>query len=337
MARRPKKGKELPENIAQLVGALDFVQAAASEEGNVGQTNCIVRDRMVVVNNGLYSMGAPIPDDVVAAPHVKSFYAALQKCDASVAITIRPNGWINVKSGKFSANIVTVPIEDIPYMPPDPPLVAIPPAVFESMAKVSGIAKENAPRIILASVLLRANSAAATTGTMLLEAWHGTDLPTMALPKKVVDKLLKVGRPATAFGYSGSSATFYFDDGSYLRTQLYQEAWPDIDRLLNVQTAAVPMPEGFWQAFDTLSDFFDQASGFVIFGEDAMQSKLEKLAGASYELPSFGMQGKAIAADLLDECRDYMETADFITHPDRVFFFGASKGVRGIIMHGRPQ
>lgn len=344
MARTPrrKKGAELPENIAALVRALEFVALAQSEEGTPQQTHCIVRNRMIVANNGIYAMGHPIPDDVSACPHTKRFLAALLKCDGSVSITVTANGWLNVKAGKFKAEIPTMDIADLHVPQPDASVCGLDSVVRDALAKVAGIAKENAPRVVLSSVLLRANTAAATTGTMLLEAWHGVDLPTMALPKKAVAKLLEIDKPFVGFGFGGSSATFHFDDGSFFRTQLYTDQWPDIDRLLNEKTAAVPLPADFWPAIEGIRDFVENGSGFVVFSEgkvsSAMASLQDRVQGrASYELASFGIDGKAIYLDLLDACRPHMGAVDFISYPEKLYFFGAETKCRGIIMYGRPH
>ena len=64
---------------------------------------------------------------------------------------------------------------------------------------------------------------------MLMEAWHGLDLPpNVPLPKQFVAALVKQKKNLTGFGFSRSSATFYFEDGCWLRTQLYSDEWPDV-------------------------------------------------------------------------------------------------------------
>ena len=332
MARR-KKQQDLPDNIAGLVRALQFVSLAQEEEGSLAQTHCTIGGRSIIANNGLFSLGCPIDDDFSGCPHTKRFLSALLKCDGSVSITQLPTSALSVKAGKFKATIQTVAVADLPQMQPDANVYPIDDGVRAALAKVAPIAKENAPRVVLSSVLLRENTAIATTGTILIEAWHGFALPTMALPKAAVDALLKIDKPLAGFGFGGSCATFYFDDGSYLRTQLYVEQWPAVDGLLNVQTRPVPMPPELWPAVEGIRDFAKRNDGYVVFGENQLQSHRDAAAGACYELPSFGIVGKALALDLLDVMRPHAETCDFITYPDKAYFFSAAERTRGVIMY----
>lgn len=332
---RSKKGKpELPEAVASYVRALQFVSTICEEEhANPSITHCRIGGGQITATDGTLTLSYPIDDNLEACPHALRFLSALLRCDGTVQLTMLPHA-ISVKAGAFRAAVPKIDPNVLPIYAADPRVMDLPDSLRTALAHVGVLAREGAARAILASVLVREGSCVGTTGTALLEAWHGLSLPTMALPKKSLDALLKVKEPLTGFGYGGSSATFYFESGAWLKTQLMAEQWPlTVDGLLNQPTAAVPMPGDFWNAYDALSDFIDAGSGYVIFGDGHLRSEADTEVGAVYSCAGVGRSDFALDADLLDKCRPHMKTADFVTHSDRVFFFG--ENVRGIIMHAR--
>lgn len=330
---RTKKNKpELPEAVAAYVRALQFVSVIAEEEStNPAKTHCRIGNGQIVATDGTLTMGYPIDDALEACPHTLRFLSALLRCDGTVQLTMLPHA-ISVKAGAFRASVPMIEPAVLPTYAPDARVCDVPDSLRASLKIAGGLAREGAARAILASVLVREGSCFGTTGTALLEAWHGVSLPTMALPKKSLDALLKVAAPLVGFGYGGTSATFYFDNGAWLKTQLMAEQWPGtIDDLLAQPNAPVPMPADFWTAYDALDDFISNGSGFVFFGDGHLRSEKHTEAGAVYECAGVGRGDFALDADLLDKVRPYMKTADFVTHKDRAYFFG--DGVRGIIMY----
>lgn len=335
MARRStKKNAELPEAVAAYVRGLQFVSAVAEEEhANPSITHCRIGNRQVVATDGCLSLGYPIDDELDCCPHTLRFLSALLKCDGTVQLTMLPHA-ISIKAGKFRAAVPMIDGNALPFYVPDPRICDLSDALRPALKVVSALATAGAARAILASVLVRAGSTFGTTGTALLEAWHGLDLPTMALPKKSVDALLKIAEPLSGFGYGGNSATFYFESGAWLKTQLMAEQWPStIDALINQPTAAVPLPADLLAAYDAIGDFIDNGSGFVFFGDGHVRSEREPAVGAVYECSGIGRDDVCLDADLLDKVRPYMQTADFTTYKDKVFFFDAIQQVRGIIMY----
>jgi hypothetical protein len=114
---------------------------------------------------------------------------------------------------------------------------------------------ENSQRVVLASALLRSGSVASTTGHFALEAWHGFDMPDMVVPKLFLNAVAAVNKKPVGFGFSPTSFTLHYEDGAWLRTQLYSDKWPDIDRVLNHPYNAVPVPEEFFPAIETIKEF----------------------------------------------------------------------------------
>ena len=175
---------------------------------------------------------------------------ALSKCDENFSLTQLDNNRLSIKSGKFKA---VVPCLDPTLMQealPDPMIAQINNSFKLAVEAVGVLASENAQHILTASVLMNGASVISTNRVMLLEYWHGLDLPSnIPLPKQFVAALVKTKKNLIGFGFSRSSATFYFEDTSWIRTQLYNDEWPDVSNILNRQANLWSIDASFFKAF----------------------------------------------------------------------------------------
>jgi hypothetical protein len=270
MARKPraKKGNEAIEGI---LAALKFCEPASKEVGQVNQTHLRLANNWAIAFDGVVAIGHKIDSDITTNPHTRTLIKALEKCTDATQITQLGDGRLSIQSGKFRAFVPCLTDELLGNVTPDSPCAHINPAVFNSLRIVAPIAKENAERIMLASVLLRSGSAVATDGKIMMESWHGVDLPPCIVPKSFVNIIAKIEKPPIHFGFSPSSATFYFDDGSWIRTQLYTERWPDVDKVLNMQNTQWAIPGGFWEGIAKIADLSDE-NRHVYFGDKMVRT-----------------------------------------------------------------
>jgi hypothetical protein len=117
---------------------------------------------------------------------------------------------------------------------------------------------------------------------MVLEYWHGLDLPpNVPLPKEFVTALTKQKKNLTGFGFSNNSATFYFEDGCWLKTQLYADSWPDMNRILSLRGNLWTIDPNFYKALDAVEPFSED--GNVYFDTNLIMSHAEAAEGAQYE------------------------------------------------------
>jgi len=238
-------------------------------------------------------------------------------------------GRLSIKSGAFSC-FVPCWHEGMPALEPDPASWPISDSLKIGFEMISGFTVDNdKKKIVETSLLLQANSMIATDSAVMLEFWHGIDLPTMTIPKTFVSAIMNTKKSLKAFGYSGNSCTFWFEDDSWIKTQLYEESWPDVSLILNKDCKPEPLPEGFYEALKNIEPFSEgkDTEKCVYFVDGALQSHRDKIEGAVCEVPGI-KHGPAFNIKRLKRIEHCIQTVDFYSH-NVMYFYGA--GVRGAL------
>lgn len=277
----PPKPRSKSETKSSLLQALEFVSCVSEKLGAPHETHVGLKNNWAVAFNGIVAAGCPIQEDIYCFPHTIDLVTALSKCDENFSITQLENT-ISIKSGKFKAQVDCLDPRLMPEALPDPQIVEINNKFKEAVEAVGVLANEKAQHILAASVLMNGASVVAThNSTMLFEYWHGLDLPpNVPLPKEFVKALCSHKKNLTGFGFSNCSATFYFEDRSWLRTQLYATEWPDVSRILNIEGNLWSIDPNFFKALDAVTPFSED--GNVYFDNGLLMSDPDG-AGATYE------------------------------------------------------
>ena len=282
MARKPGNKSDHTAVKSGLLQALEFCSVVAEKLGSPNETHIGLRNRWAVAFNGIVAAGCPIPEDIFCHPHTLLFMEALSKCDEGYSLTQLDNQRLSIKSGKFKA---TVPCLDPLLMQdaaPDPMIAPLTNKFKDAVEAVGVLANEASLQVVTASILMNGASVISTNGKMLLEYWHGLDLPpNVPLPKEFVKCLVKQKKNLTGFGFSNCSATFWYEDGSWLRTQLYADSWPDVNRILNREANLWTIDQGFFKALEAIAPFSED--GNVYSDLNLLMSHADKELGASYE------------------------------------------------------
>ncbi len=329
MAKRPtrKKTEQAANSTASLVNALRFVSLAQRDIGTPNQVHVMLRNNWAVAFDGVLAAGHRIDEDLNACPHTLRMIDALMKCGETLAITHLDTGRLSVRSGAFKALIPCADPLTLPVAFPDPPVGQIDERLLKGFAAVGDLATEGSQHVITSSVLLGPGTVTATNRHLILQYWHGIDLPPgLVLPKAAVTALLKANKPVVKFGFSPSTMTFYFEDESWLRTQLYSEAWPDISHILDVRSNAWPVPEDLFKALAAVSSFSED--GNVFFMSGSMRSHDTDAKGASYELRGIP-NNIALNAKLLKMLEPYINAIDLQGVNHVTYFFG--ENIRGAL------
>lgn len=326
MAKQPKKSK----SKEGLISALNFISVAQDEkEADIPYKNhCVLHNNTAVAFNGILTAGCKIEESLEICPHTYKLIAALERTTKDISIT-ELEGRLSVKSGAFSA-FVPCWHEDMPSLAPDPALAPISDSLKIGFEMISGFTVNNdKKKIVECSILLQANSMIATDTACMLEFWHGLDLPTCVLPKAFVSAVMNVNKGLKAFGYSGNSCTFWFEDDSWIKTQLYNEDWPDISKIFK-ECKPEPLPKGFYEALRNIEPFSNgkEAEKVVFFYEGQLQSHRDKSEGACCEVKGL-RHGPAFNIKRLKRIEHCIETVDFYSHN---CMFGFGPGVRVALM-----
>lgn len=321
MARKPRAlSKE--SKASDFVRALQFVCQLLQDTGAPHETHVFLHNNSVTVFNGVLAAGVPIDEDLYACPHGLRLLEALKRCDEAVSITQLDSGRLSIKSGKFRALVPCVDPGIMPSPQPDPICAAVNDDFKTALGAMSVFGPgENAQHVALASVLMAGRSLVGTDSALILECWHGCDLPPgVVLPRSIIGPLSKAPAPLASFGYSANSATFYFENRSWLKTQLYADKWPDMGRVLNVRSNLLPIPKGFWQAFHAVYPFSE--NDCVYLADNQLRSHATADLGASYDvddLPS----GIKLSGKRLKMIEAHANAIDFIGINSVVYFSGA--------------
>lgn len=335
MARRPTK-KARSEAASKLAEALNFIAPAYKEGGQPFQAHARLAGKMISATDGTFSAGHAVEEELALCPHIGRLIDALNKAGSSLAITENENGTLLVKGDKIRATVPCIPGSDLPQVMPDPRIATIDDRLKDGFAKLLPLLKAEAERVVEVSILLRANAMSSCNGTVIFEYWHGIDLPPdLVIPKTFAAAVAGCSKTLQGFGFSAKSVTFYFEDGSWYKSQLYSEEWPDVEKLFDYASYPAPVPEGLFEAVKAIESF--SKDGGIHFHEEKLKTTYDNyqdrggpVYGATYDVP--GLQsGHSFTAKLLKLIEPVCATIDYTSNEDRAFFFDGGN-VRGSIM-----
>jgi len=279
-----------------------------------------------LTSNGKVSMGYPVADFPPCRLHALNFLAAVKQCgNQDVSLTLTENHLI-IKAPKFTVSLER--IDDMPTIEPDKPLVPLGQAFIDTLKLVAPFSVEEAKKVVLASLLVKDGCVSSSDSIVVTQAHHGFNLPEMVLPKSFVAALINLDKEVTQFGYSGTSCTIWFADGSWVKTQLYAESWPDIDTILNKKCNPQPLNEDFHKALVAIQPF--SKSGNVYFEDGCLRSHRDLSEGASHEVVGI-QKGPCFNIKELRKVESFIDIIDFYSH-NAAFFFSKDRKTRGAIM-----
>ena len=249
---RARKPKEVTKTASALLDALKFISIAQHTEGSIYQQHCRLSEGTLTAFDGGLTVGMYVDESLNCAPHTVTFIKALERCTESIAITLQDNGKLSVKSGKLRALVPCAPLDSVLSVQPDPPCATLTDTVKTALAACITVAEDGAPAPAC-GVLLKANTAAATDRHMMIEAWHGINLPVVFMPRVSAKAIAESKKPLKAFGFSDTSATFYFEDDSFIKTQLFDAtAFPKYEHVVDRESNPWPLPGGVYEGLTTV-------------------------------------------------------------------------------------
>ena len=321
MARgRPAKATQ----ALKLAEALTFVGAATGDYGLQTHEFVNLNNKRAVCFDGTLAAGMEIEEELTLAPKLETLKAALNKTGKSLTLTELPSGRLSVKGEKITVQVPCIPVGDLPEARPDPAIAPITDEIKEALKALEAIITDSGERVFETSILLEGNVATATNGKVLMQYWHGIDLPPhMILPRPFVKAVTSQFKSLVAFGYTPDiSVTFWFEDGSWYKTQLYNDKYPDCKPLLDVQSAPTASPVDLWEGCKEIAEF--HPTQWITFKDNAIVAGVAKY-------PVEGLQGgKQFDYNVLKKVIPYIKTIDLTTYGDRALFFGEK--IRGVIM-----
>lgn len=322
------KPKPATSHMTPVIDALKFVsQAASIDSGEHYQRHVVIKNGMAVQFDGMISAGHPINLDIECAPKTDQLLAAIKKIGDSGSFTL-VDGVLSVKGDRLRASVQVLPLSDIPMQGPDPSALPVSEGLRVALASAAMFSDDHADRPALASVLFRAHTVVGTSGKVLVEVYHGLNIPfPMVIPKKAIAAFCKANKPLKSIGASfenGKARTFtmYFDDGAWIKTALFADEWPDVDAVMQSFNSAnfKPIPEGFFEGAKTLKPFLGDKNALHFCG-NSIKTHLDDSQGASYDVTDMPSSKAINGVDVL-KLEEQFTTADLFGDQFKVFFMG---------------
>lgn len=334
---RPKGSTNKKNKTGDIQSALEFVSVAITEHTTEHWRGSLqFKGGMMLAYDGIISAGVKTAEDFSACPHYGHFKRAVERAAVEGAnFTQLDATKLAVTAGKFKA---VIPCLDPSIMPPvefDANIAPLNDKVREGFETIGSIVKENGQTVVEASLLLSGQSMVACDRVLMMEFWHGNDLPpNMVLPKRFLNAIVATKKKIVGFGWSPEKTiTFHFEDESWIKTQLFSSPWPEswptiMNKGTNLPAGSVAdIPEGFFDAVAVVTPFSDD--GGVYFAGTAIRSHEAAGVGASYDFncpPGFSYSGAKLLL-----MKDRAKQLHFSEEHKAAFFFSNDPPIRSVL------
>lgn len=332
-ARKAAKAKEkqkVSEVAISLIKALDFVSVAQKKAGPVQLQFCKISNHWVCASNEILTVGYPIAEDLQACPNTLQFLEALNEAskDEALSITQLTETALAVTSTAFRGLVPCADPAAIQIPAPDPQCGQMDVPIKAALRACGALVSDNAQFVAYCAVLLKSGVAVGCTGQSLLEYWHGTDLPDgLLIPKSAALAVGNCDLELKGFGFSSSSLTFYFENGAFIKTQLYSERYPDYSKHFEIEKYNWwHVPKEFFEGLKALEPF---GKGYAYFENETLYSDESKELASSYKVEGLPEKMVFNIKQLLS-LRTWISEIHFESEKHKILFKGGN--CRGVCL-----
>jgi len=314
-----------------MLNVLKFVQGAVGRKDLVpALTHFRIKDGRITGYNGKIALSAPVPLDIDCVPKAVPLVRAIEACSDTAQLHMTASGKLSIRSGKFRAHVDTLPDDVFPDIGPDGRDVYVGGPLLPAMRALYDITSDDATRPWATGVLLDGECAYATNNVVLAQFWLGCHFPyRVTVPRYAIKEMLRIGEEPINIQLTTTSITFHYEGERWLRSQLHAIEWPDLNRALSLvpgESEVPPVPEGLWDALDTLAPFTDEQNRVYMLGA-RVATALEE--GASVEVddvPGIGIYNHK----MLSLLNGLAHKLDLSAYPAPCPWYG--DGVRGVLI-----
>jgi len=271
--------------------------------------------------NGMIALSSPINCDIDCTPEAIPLIKAIQNCKEAITLYMTDAGRLAVKSGSFRVFINCIH-EVTPHAEPEGEILSLDcKALFDAVSTLNPLIGNDASRPWSNGILFRGKSAYATNNIIICEYWLGSVFPVeMNIPQAAIDEILRIGVPPVKVQYTETCLTLHYENGSWLRTQLLDNKWPDIGRILNADSNPVNFDNRIFEGLETIKPFCDKRNT-VYFTLGSMSTCHDPSDGAVFNVEGMDFQG-CYSIPMLQLLKGLAKTIDHTLYPSPALFFG---------------
>lgn len=269
----------------ELLDALKFVQGSvARKELQEGLTHFRIEGGFVRGYNGNLALCSPIGLQIDCTPKAEPMLKAIAACEEAVQMTMLANGKLSIKSGGFKVSVDTLTGPTV-HVEPEGEIHAIDGRLFlDGLQRVQPFISDDASRPWSCGVLVKQGSMYATNNASLVQYWFGAVFPVdCVVPRMAIKELLRIKKVPTHIQCNDNSMTFHYEDGCWLRTQLLELKWPNIESIITRTEEGSNCYEVDPELFNCLERIkpFCERDGRVYIENALVRTHYEEADGAS--------------------------------------------------------
>lgn len=346
MAAKRSRKKEMSEENRALLAAVQKV-TSIQKGTNLSdrQSHCRFFNGYVVATNDVIIYGIPITGlSVECCPHSKTLVAALERCDGEITFVLE-GSVLTVKSGKIRVPVPCLDASTLVDLQPDSRQGDAGPALATALGQAASLVLETAANLMCRAVFMGPGTVEGIHDSKAaIQIWHGVSpLPNIAMPKDSAVAISKNDSPLVALGLSNGTATFWFEDNSYLRTCLYDVKGPDFDKLFDCKVMDAPkaIESDFFDAIKTMMPFskvtLDPSSTeAVCFGDGKVWAGRHAHSDvASIDYPNSPIDEGVFNGNYILMFEKFAETVVHDQYNCKLYFAGGP--IRGVIIGMRTN
>lgn len=313
-----------------MLADLKFVAGAINKKEIVlALAHFRIENKTIKGYNGMMGLCSPIDLDLDVTPNATQLIKAVQTCEDTIALHVTAKGKLSIKSGKFKALVECIEKENFPEINPEGEIVKLSGPFIEPIKKLIPFISDDASRPWSRGVLFDGHSAFATNNIVLVESWLGFNFPLrINVPKTALLELIRINEEPEYLQVTENRITFHFSGQRWLSCQTFSTEWPDLNKVLNVDSNPQIVPEILKSNLEDLIPFLEKDEK-VYINDNRISTSYESDSGASYEIDGLPYKCVYNLHYLLDVLK-VSDNIDFSTYPAPSLFFGDN--IRGAII-----
>lgn len=254
---------------------------------------------------------------------------AIANCKAeTINLSLTGAGRLKVQSGKFKV-FIDCNQDIVPNSVPEGveiPLTGV--KIVEIFKQLFPIISTDASRAWTNGIFISNQCCHVTNNVMIVQYWLGLNIPDMNIPREGIREIIRIGIEPISVVAGNNSVSFIYEGGKWIKIQLIEGSWPNINALLELQSHQYPIDPELFDALNFLLPFADELEK-VYFFDGLITTSPNDENGARYELSSMRWQG-VYNLKMLNLLKPLVQTIDWSGYPSKCLFYG--ENLRGAIM-----